>query len=833
MFAAIRAELDRRQAINVTTDSKHIVHYRQRGLHHPPYGEKVVLKDKTFETAPYPHLFIIIDEFAEMIAHNPEFKAQLEKITRLGRALGVTLILAAQRPSGVTDQMRANIKFRICLRVETREESNEVLRRPDATYLPSGIPGRGYLQVGNENIELIQVAWTGETYTENGLQENRNVIWLDHADANQTPDVDEQPKLYEVMVSMMAEMAQEHSLPQQKPWPNFLPTSFSLQTSIDMGYFADRYQQLLVDSPEFAEDTRLPLNKYVNAWLAEEAGWPGANWEEEMQAIVGIVDNPYQAEQMPLTVNLRRGHAALFSASGWGKTTFLRSLMVSLATKYSPTALNMYLLDFGGRNLLMFKELPHVGAIITSEEEERVRRLLRWLDVLLEQRKNRLAEAGSRDLYAFNHSHPEAPLPLILVIIDNFAEFRESYEGLIPALVSIVRESRAYGIHFVTTAEQPSVLSGKLYSLMTERFALRLSDAAEYSAIVGRGARHLEEFPGRGFVKVKRRALPFQVALPAGSSEVGYQDEVTKLRQLIQVMAETWQTVEGTRPFPIRTLPSRVSLHHLLSDIRPEGCPIRPLLGVDDMDLQPWSLDLHKMGPHAIVLGPPNSGKTTTLRTLALSLSQQYAPTMVRLVLIDFQCRFHRYGGEESLADLPHVVSVIERYEDMEPFMKNLPQACDDLRAHKGKKAIVILIDNYQTFVEEVANVERARGASLGILAKLAREFGTDGLHFVAAGGADILRSNEALRKQIMMPRLGIALKTAELIQAIGGRPPRGVSELPIGRGVVVKSGQSMMLQIATPVRHDDEIETSLDDWVSQICQQYIDVKASWSSDDG
>ncbi|MEW5987095.1 MAG: FtsK/SpoIIIE domain-containing protein, partial [Chloroflexota bacterium] len=212
MFAAIKAELNRRQALNVATESKHIVHYRERGLHAPPYGQSKSIKDKTYSTAPYPHLFIIIDEFAEMIAEKPEFKAELNSITRLGRALGVTLILAAQRPSGVTDQMRANIKFRICLRVETREESSEVLRRPDAAYLPNGVPGRGYLQVGNESIEVVQVAYSGGEYT--GAQQSRpKVIWKNRPKAaDSSPAEEEAPKLYKVLVDMVKETAQTHSL---------------------------------------------------------------------------------------------------------------------------------------------------------------------------------------------------------------------------------------------------------------------------------------------------------------------------------------------------------------------------------------------------------------------------------------------------------------------------------------------------------------------------------------------------------------------------------------------------------------------------------------------
>ncbi|MEM7802208.1 MAG: FtsK/SpoIIIE domain-containing protein, partial [Chloroflexota bacterium] len=237
MFAAITAELNRRQAINVATDSKHIVHYRKRSLHEPPYGSTVEIKSNQYKTAPYPHLFVFIDEFAEMISDNPAYKAQLDTITRLGRALGVTLILAAQRPTGVTDQMRANIKFRISLRVETREESSEVLRRPDAAYLPTDIPGRGYLQVGNENIELIQVAWTGADYRGGHKKEKPKIIWHDRPrDQEDEPGEDELPKVYEVMVDMMDDLSKEVSLAQRKPWPDFLPSVMDLLSDIDGSY---------------------------------------------------------------------------------------------------------------------------------------------------------------------------------------------------------------------------------------------------------------------------------------------------------------------------------------------------------------------------------------------------------------------------------------------------------------------------------------------------------------------------------------------------------------------------------------------------------------------
>jgi DNA segregation ATPase FtsK/SpoIIIE, S-DNA-T family len=241
VFASIIAELDRRQKLNTYTNSKDIVHYRKKGLNLDP------------ERPPYPHLFIIIDEFAEMISGNAEYKAQLESITRLGRALGVTLILAAQRPVGVTDQMRANIKFRICLRVETPDDSRELLRRSDAAFLPPGIPGRGYLQIGNENIEMIQTAYAGGDYK--GPQEENvvpNVIWPDRPKKT-AQKTTEPPKLYDVMVDMLANLALQESKPQWRPWPEFLPTQtgsnvLSLQTPLDTAYMNDADIDMLRDA---------------------------------------------------------------------------------------------------------------------------------------------------------------------------------------------------------------------------------------------------------------------------------------------------------------------------------------------------------------------------------------------------------------------------------------------------------------------------------------------------------------------------------------------------------------------------------------------------------
>ena len=501
VFASIIAELDRRQRLNTYTNSKDIVHYRRKGLNLEP------------DRPPYPHLFIIIDEFAEMISGNAEYKAQLESITRLGRALGVTLILAAQRPVGVTDQMRANIKFRISLRVETPDDSREVLRRADAAFLPPGIPGRGYLQIGNENIELIQTAYTGGDYK--GPQEENvtpNVIWVDRPRKSAAQKATEPPKLYDVIVEMMANLALQESKPQWRPWPQFLPPQtgtnvLSLQIPLDTAYMNDADIELLRSS-DSEKVLGLSLNEKAATFWDSEFKWEGINWgKNAMKPLIGIVDNPYQASQKPLKIDFANGHAVVFGASGRGKTTFLRTVITSLALTHSPDELHIYILDFGGRAMSILGDLPHVGAVVTSEEEERVLRALRKVNDIIDQRQVLFSEAKVNSLDSYNLAHPDKILPAILVVIDNFAEFKEYYEGLMGPLISLVRESRAYGVHFLFSADTPNSLTGKLYNLITERFTLKLSDPGEYADIVGRGVpADLSAVPGRGYVRVGQHA---------------------------------------------------------------------------------------------------------------------------------------------------------------------------------------------------------------------------------------------------------------------------------------------------------------------------------------
>src|SRR5581483_2493694 len=290
-FIAMRAELNRRSKIIADANVKHIVHYPSKNLH--------------MTKEPFPHLYVIIDEFAEMIKEMPDFKAQLDSIARLGRALGVHLLVATQRPSGVvSDQIRANMKFRICLRVETPEDSRELLRRSDAAFLPPNIPGRAYLQVGNEGVELMQVARAGGPYTGPQVDSSPAVIWLTRQEQSGAAapqgrsSTAEAAALSDVIVDICARLAAENDdiKPQKKPWPDPLPTRLPL----DAEYLGGEPNPLL------------PLNPAVIDWLEDHGQWKGLDWTERaMRANVGLIDNPGRAEQLTMTVDLTRGHGVL------------------------------------------------------------------------------------------------------------------------------------------------------------------------------------------------------------------------------------------------------------------------------------------------------------------------------------------------------------------------------------------------------------------------------------------------------------------------------------------------------------------------------------------
>lgn len=806
-FLALRAELMRRARIISEARVKNIVQYRARNYH--------VTRE------PLPHLFVVIDEFAEMFREMPDAGKQLDSIARLGRALGVHLILATQRPSGVvSEQVRANMGFRICMRVQANDDSYALIRTPDAAALSARAPGRAYVMSSGDELQLMQAAYSSAAYP--------------------TPESAEAP-LFEALLNEFA-LHYEGRKPQRKPWPDPLPLRFALDTEALPG--------------EVEPNANLPLSMPLRTLQAGYRAWPGIDWANgPLVAHVGLYDNPLRAEQGTLRLDLTEGHALILGGPGDGKTMLLRTLMMSLAASHSPDQLHAYILDFGERGLRILRDLPQVGAYITVSEGERIRRLFHRLLRLSDERKLLLSDAQVDDIYAYNALNPDDIIPPVVVLIDNFVELKEIFadtENVMTAVAQLMRSGRALGIHFVLTVGTASDIPSKLYRLFSETNTLFLGNTifTEYVPGFSRASRAWHKpreameyhetditlIPGRGFAYIDGVPLEFHAALPVEAAA----EDTRPLTVLVEAMRDLWPE---EYPGGIDILPSKIYLKHLLPETVVENIPT--IIGLSDTDLELATLNLRHEAPHFAIVGPVFSGKTTLLRALVMSLCHSNPPEKIALVLVDLRGRLYRYGGEHSLAELPHVLETVTDLEDLREMIANLKAEYQGLQyTDDPRRDIFVLIDNYDDLGSALGTGQgNLRGLNaLAELAELARRYGVDGLHFVIAGPLAGVRSSDDLVRHVLASRYGLSLDPDDALQALGGRmrTPNRYSasfssyyetgaKLPPGRGFIVRAGNVSLVQVASPHEYDDP-HGSLDNWISEIIARNPQ-RARWRHD--
>lgn len=517
-LASIKAELQKRQRLFGEYDVNHINQY-----------QKLYKQGEASEAMP--HLFLISDEFAELKSEQPDFMKELVSTARIGRSLGIHLILATQKPSGVVDdQIWSNSKFKLALKVQNTSDSNEILKTPDAAEIT--LPGRAYLQVGNNEIyELFQSAWSGADYV---------------------PDKDDQ-ELVDTTIYAINDLGQYDILTEdlsgldKKEQIEKVPTE--LDAVIDYIHDYTESQQIeplprpwLPPLPEriFAKDLH-PVD-FEEAWQEPK---------KPLKTTIGLLDQPELQAQEPLTLELAKdGHIAVFSSPGYGKSTFLQTLVMDLARQHNPEHLNVYLLDFGTNGLLPLKNLPHVADTILLDEVEKMEKLIRLLTTNIKERKQKLSQYGVANMEMYEQASGET-VPNIFVVIDNYdsvrdADFGDEFDRLI---TQIAREGASIGIHLAISAGRQGAMRMPLLSNIKLQVALYLIDQTEARAIVGRTDLEIEEIAGRGLIKLEDPAL-FQAMLPAEGKEA--LAIIDAIQETARRMDEYW---DGERPEAIPMMP--------------------------------------------------------------------------------------------------------------------------------------------------------------------------------------------------------------------------------------------------------------------------------------
>mgnify|MGYP005762473009 CR=1 FL=1 len=483
---------------------------------------------------PVPHLFIISDEFAELKAQQPEFMSQLISTARIGRSLGVHLILATQKPSGVVDdQIWSNSRFRVCLKVQERADSVEMLRRPDAAELKN--TGRFYLQVGfNELFELGQSAWCGAPYFPAECVEKKrddSVEVIDHlgrvlaeAKHKAVRNIESQGSQVVSIVRYLSDLAREEHISTRQLWLPQIPAVIYL------------------------EDLK---NKY--GWKADAL---------EIAPIIGEYDDPARQSQGILSIPLtKEGNALIYGIAGSGKTTLLNTLMVGLLSEYSARKLHIYVVDMGEENLQVFAGAPQVGDVLLSSDVEKIQTLFKMIRDEIARRK-KLFAGGDGSYVGYCSAGNE--LPQILIVLRNYAAFMEQFEQLDELLIQITRDCNKYGIYFLMTANAANSVRYRVAQNFANIYALELNDVSDYIGLFGgTNGVYPSKIKGRGLFK-SSQVYEFQVA------HYGKDPAQSFLPDFVRRLKDD----AAFRAKPVPSLPDRVTPSFFQDDYRLDSFPI-------------------------------------------------------------------------------------------------------------------------------------------------------------------------------------------------------------------------------------------------------------------
>ncbi|WP_216830392.1 type VII secretion protein EssC [Alkalihalobacterium elongatum] len=541
---SIQSELKRRQAIFSETSQKinesNIDIYKYQKL----YREGVV-------TEPLQHLFMISDEFAELKTQQPEFMEQLVSAARIGRSLGVHLILATQKPSGVVDdQIWSNSKFRISLKVQEKADSMEVIKRPDAAELKT--TGRFYLQVGyNELFELGQSAWAGAPYipTEKVEKHQDNSIRIidNLGRVIKSAKVDKQqgavknpPKQIDEVTKYLENLAKQENIKVKPLWLEPIP------------------QLIYIDQLKAKYEAKTEEPFVLNP-------------------VVGEYDDPANQRQMVMRMPItEEGNTVIYGVAGSGKTTFLATTIYSLMEEHTPDEVNFYMLDFSSETLSWFRQAPHVGDVLLSHESEKISNLFKMLNSEIENRRRLFSNYGG-DFSTYNQVASES-LPSIVVVIHNYSAFSEMYEQYEEAISFLTREGLRYGIYFILTAANAGAVRYRLLQNFKQLFVLQLNDSSDYSGILGNvDGVYPSKYKGRGIFKAEDGVFEFQVAQIAQDVP----DMYSFMTDYCRNRNEQWNGSVAKR---IPVLPEKVNIEYLRNEIHNKQTDQLPI-GVDKNSL--------------------------------------------------------------------------------------------------------------------------------------------------------------------------------------------------------------------------------------------------------
>lgn len=512
---SIKAELVKRQEM-----------FSESGVNH--INDYIKLYKAGKVTKPMPHLIMIVDEFAELKQEYPDFMKELISAARIGRTLGIHLILATQKPAGVVDaQIWSNSKFKLCLKVQTKEDSNEVIKTPLAAEIVE--PGRAYFQVGNNEIfDLFQSAYSGANVPEgNENSEKTYAIYERNLWGKKT-------LLYTNKKARSSKSAVSQ-----------------LQAIVD-------YVNDYCSSKGIEKLPGICLPSLKDKILTDELDYTVEN-AAGISVPLGVFDDPEQQQQGAVELDVSKDNVYIVGSAQMGKTVMSQTLVYGLIKKYTPQQVNIYLVDCGSMVLKIFEDSAHVGGVVLSNEEEKCKNLFKMLNGMVIQRKKILSSKGVGNYAAYLEAG-YTDMPMAVVVIDNMAAFNEYFPDQNEDINTLSREAQGVGISFVVTAATSNSLNYRTQANFGKKFVLNCNDTNEYSAMFGHCKATPKENAGRGLCVREKRILEYQVAMFGKSDK-----EAERSQELKEFIAER-NAQCTTKAIKIPMIPEKLSLAETMNE---------------------------------------------------------------------------------------------------------------------------------------------------------------------------------------------------------------------------------------------------------------------------
>ncbi|RZQ64090.1 type VII secretion protein EccCa [Amycolatopsis suaedae] len=745
---------------------------------------------------PLPALFIVVDEFSELLSAKPDFIDLFVAIGRLGRSLQMHMLLASQRlEEGKLRGLDSHLSYRIGLKTFSASESRAAIGVPDAFELPS-VPGGGYLKYDTSTLVRFKASYVSGPYRPAGIKAaapGAAVVRADKRPQFFVPDFVELPKEPEPEPEPVVQQQQPESEEAVEP------SELDVIVSRLVGQGPPAHEVWLPPLKEPSSlDTLLPnLNPTEDRGLSP-VGFFGNG---RLQIPLGIVDRPYEQRRDPLWADFSggAGHAVIVGGPQSGKSTMLRTLIMSMALTHTPEEAQFYCVDLGGGTLAGLADLPHVGGVaVARREPDKARRIVAELTSLANEREGRFGAMGIDSMNEFRNrkrrgeiTAEQDPWGDAFLIVDGWKALRDDFDELEPQITKLATQGLNYGVHVIIASNRWADIRPAIKDMIGTRFELRLGDPSE-SEVDRRVAVNVPPGrPGRGLSRDKLHVL---TGLPRidGSSDgenvgQGVADAVAKIKA-------AWK---GRHAPAVRLLPDMLPYEELLLQDKRRDSKLIPI-GVNEDDLAPVYLDFNA-DPHFLCFADGESGKTNLLRQIARGITERYTKEEALIVLVDYRRTMLGFlDGDQLLGYAVSAQQLESMITDIKGSMtRRLPGpdvTPDQLRNRSWWKGpeLFLIVDDYDLVVTQQANPLRP-------LSDFLAQSKDIGLHVIVArrsGGANRSSVDPIIGKMKELAQPGIAMSGNRDDGVLLGNVRMG--PLPPGRGKLVsRKGGTQLMQVS------------------------------------